>query len=146
MSDTIRLERHYDATAAELWELLATRDGLASWLMPNDFEPIIGHRFTFTDTPRPPLYDGLVHCTVLDIDPPRMLRLQWVGGPVDTVVTLTVTDVNPGCIRLGLEQSGFSRGLTSWIARLALDLGWRKLLRRNLERELSSATGRQSTT
>lgn len=136
MSGTIRLQREYDATVEELWDLLATRDGLAAWLMPNDFEPVVGHRFTFTDTPRPPLYDGVVGCTVLELEPLRRLRLSWVGGPIDTVVTFTLTELAPGRVRLELEHTGFS-GLRASFVRAVLGLGWRGLLRRELPRTIT---------
>lgn len=136
MSGTIRLQREYDATVEELWDLLATRDGLAAWLMPNDFEPVVGHRFTFTDTPRPPLYDGVVGCTVLELEPLRRLRLSWVGGPIDTIVTFTLTELEPGRVRLELEHTGFS-GLRGSFVRAVLGLGWRGLLRRELPRTIA---------
>ncbi len=137
MSGAIRLHREYDATPAEVWELIATSDGLSAWLMPNDFEPVEGHCFTFTDTPRPPLYDGIVGCTVLEIQPLRLLRLSWAGGPVDTVVTFTLSELAPERTRLNLDHSGFS-GLKASIARGILDLGWRKLLRRTIPESLAT--------
>lgn len=136
MSGTIRLQREFDATPAELWDLIATRDGLAAWLMPNDFQPVVGHRFTFTDTPRPPLYDGVVGCTVLALEPMERLQLSWVGGPVDTVVTFTLTELDPGRVRLELEHTGFS-GLRAAFVRAVLGLGWRSLLRRELPRTIA---------
>lgn len=137
MTGTIRLAREYDATRAELWDLLATRDGLAAWLMPNDFEPRVGHRFTFTDRPRPPFFDGIVGCEVLELTPLHRLRISWCGGPVDTIVTFTLTDVAPGRVRLELEHTGFT-GLRAGIVRAILGLGWRDLLRRALPRAIRS--------
>lgn len=137
MSGAIRLHREFEASRAELWELIATSDGLAEWLMPNDFEPVVGHRFTFTDRPRPPLFDGVVGCTVLDIEPQQLLRLSWTGGPIDTVVSFTLTELDPRRVRLDLEQTGFS-GTRAAIVRAVLDLGWRSLLRRTIPRTLTT--------
>jgi uncharacterized protein YndB with AHSA1/START domain len=137
VSGVIRLHRSYQATRAELWDLIATQEGLASWLMPNDFRPEIGHRFTFTDRPRPPFFDGIVGCAVLDLEPLHRLRISWSGGPVDTVVTFTIVDAEPGWVRLDLEHSGFT-GLRAGIVRAILDLGWRDLLRRALSRRLAN--------
>jgi uncharacterized protein YndB with AHSA1/START domain len=136
VTGTIRLQREFDATPTELWDLIATRDGLAAWLMPNDFQPVVGHRFTFTDTPRPPIYDGVVGCTVLALEPMERLQLSWVGGPVDTVVTFTLTELEPGRVRLELEHTGFS-GLRASFVRAVLGLGWRSLLRRELPRTIA---------
>jgi uncharacterized protein YndB with AHSA1/START domain len=104
--------------------------------MPNDFEPVEGHRFTFTDRPRPPLYDGVVGCTVLKVEPMRLLRMSWTGGPIDTVVTFTLTELGPNRTRLDLEHSGFV-GLSASIVRSVLELGWRKLMRREIPEMLS---------
>lgn len=137
MSGVIRLHRSYQATRAELWDLIATQEGLASWLMPNDFQPEIGHRFTFTDRPRPPFFDGIVGCVVLDLEPLHLLRISWSGGPVDTVVAFTIHEGEPGWVRLDLEHSGFT-GLRAGIVRAILDLGWRDLFRRALPRRLAN--------
>jgi uncharacterized protein YndB with AHSA1/START domain len=136
MSGPIRVSREYEGTREELWELIATSEGLAAWLMPNDFRPEVGHRFTFTDKPRPPVYDGIVGCEVLEIEPFERLRVSWCGGPVDTEVTFTLSEPAPGRVRLDLEQSGFE-GLRAAVVRVVLDLGWRDLLRRRLPRHIA---------
>ncbi|MGF1665095.1 MAG: SRPBCC domain-containing protein [Acidimicrobiia bacterium] len=137
---TINVHREYDADPEELWELVATSEGLAEWLMPNDFAPVVGHRFTFTDTPRPPFYDGLVGCEVLELDPPRLLTISWAGGPVDTVVTFRLVPLGSGRTRLELTHTGFS-GLKAGIVRAILGLGWSRLLRRHIPRALAAHRG-----
>ena len=47
--------------------------------MPNDFEPVVGYRFTFQTKPMGD-WDGIVHCEVLQCDPPSLLRYSWKGG------------------------------------------------------------------
>jgi uncharacterized protein YndB with AHSA1/START domain len=45
-----------------VWRALTDSDLLARWLMPNDFRPVPGHRFSFRTTPRPGQgFDGVVH-------------------------------------------------------------------------------------
>jgi uncharacterized protein YndB with AHSA1/START domain len=131
MKNSIHVQREYNATVEELWELIATCEGLSSWLMPNDFAPIVGDTFTFTDKPHKPFYDGIVGCTVLAVEPMAMLRFSWVGGPIDTVVEFRLTGLDSGRTRLDVQQTGFS-GLKSQAVRAILDLGWRDLLRRKL--------------
>lgn len=41
---------------------LTDRAALASWLMPSDFAPEVGHRFPLTARPAPG-FDGVVRCT-----------------------------------------------------------------------------------
>ena len=78
----------------DVWQALTDRDELGGWLLPNDFAPRVGHRFT--------LHGGVplglppaVHCEVLEIDPPHRLVLGWdlrPGAP-RTVVEFTVRRV-----------------------------------------------------
>jgi uncharacterized protein YndB with AHSA1/START domain len=131
VSKSIQVGKVYNATVPELWDLIATREGLETWLMPNDFQPIVGHRFTFTDTPRKPLYDGIVGCQVLHIDPLKSLRISWSGGPIETIVEFALRNVDANRTRLDVTQSGFS-GLKAQAVRLFLDLGWRSLLRHKI--------------
>lgn len=128
---TIRRRRTFDATVDEVWALVATSEGLAEWLMENDFEPRVGHRFTLRDRPRPPVWDGEVACEVLEVVLPERLRFTWVGGPVDTVVTFELQALPDGRCALELTHEGFE----GWRARLVggiLGSGWRDLLRRRI--------------
>ena len=138
MAAEIRLQRTYGVDPEELWPLIATSEGLSEWLMPNDFSPVPGHAFTFTDTPRPPLYDGIVGARVLAIDPPRRLQISWAGGGVDTVVTFELEPVSGGTT-LHLLHEGFA-GPRGALARAILGLGWRDLLRRRVPRALAGRT------
>jgi uncharacterized protein YndB with AHSA1/START domain len=61
---------------------------VARWLMPNDFLPVPGHEFTFRTEPVPQHgFDGVVHCQVLEVQPPRLVRFSWRSGILDTTVT-----------------------------------------------------------
>jgi uncharacterized protein YndB with AHSA1/START domain len=52
----------------KVWRALTDPGLLASWLMPNDFEPRVGHRFTFRTDPVPAHgFDGIVRCEVLEL-------------------------------------------------------------------------------
>ncbi len=137
MSGTIRLSHEYDASAEDLWELVASREGLASWLMDNDFEPVVGHAFTFRTEPRPPFFDGVVGSQVLRIEPPRLLEISWVGGPVDTVVSFVLEPLGPDRTRLDLVHTGFA-GLRGRAVQHVLGMGWRGLLRREIPRRLTA--------
>ena len=45
-------------------------------------------------------------CEVLDLQPPRLLRMSWRGGLLDTTVTWTLRPEGRGT-RLFLEHAGF---------------------------------------
>jgi uncharacterized protein YndB with AHSA1/START domain len=77
-----------------VWNAIADRDALAQWLMPNDFEPRVGHRFHFDAGPP----RGLVDAEVLELDPPRRIRLRWMIDGVATTVTITLRGDGDGTI------------------------------------------------
>ncbi|MBO0703849.1 MAG: SRPBCC domain-containing protein [Candidatus Dormibacteraeota bacterium] len=107
MTTSIRREVFYPHPPERVWRALTDPAALALWLMPNDFQPRLGHRFTFQTEPLPPDFDGIVHCEVTELDPPRRLAYTWSGGPgVDTLVRYRLEREDTGT-RLHFEQSGF---------------------------------------
>ena len=68
----------YPHPVDRVWEALTSSEALAAWLMPNDFKPAVGHRFTFRTKPAPG-FDGVVRCEVLELDPPAQDGVV-VGG------------------------------------------------------------------
>ncbi len=111
-----------------VWTAFATSGDLAAWLMPNDFRPELGASFTFRADPAPG-FDGIVHCEVLDFDPPRLWQVSWKAGKVDTVLTITLAPA-PGGTRLRLSHAGF--GVGTLLPRVVLGMGWTRLLRGKL--------------
>ena len=130
----LEVDRTYPHPPELVWRALTTSELLAAWLMPNDFEPVVGHRFTFRTEPGPG-FDGVVRCEVLELTPPGggegvepgpgVLELSWVGGPIDTVVRFQVAAVEGGT-RLVVTQSGF-RGVKAWLVSRILAAGNRTL-------------------
>lgn len=115
----------FDVSAATMWRALTDSDLLGVWFMPNDFRPEVGHKFTMTTDPAP-MFDGTVHIEVLEIDAPHRMRWSWKGGPIDTIVTFTVTELGPHKCRLDFLQEGF-KGLGAQFALLFLRGGWKTL-------------------
>jgi uncharacterized protein YndB with AHSA1/START domain len=110
----------------KVWRALTDPERLAAWLMPNDFRPVVGHRFQFRAQPQPG-WDGVVHCEVLVVEPPSLLRYAWRGGAsgqttLDTVVTWTLEPSGAGT-RLKLEHAGF--GAKNAFAYENMGKGWR---------------------
>ncbi|MGC5617173.1 SRPBCC family protein [Georgenia sp. Z1491] len=114
----------FDVPASTLWRALTEPELLATWLMPNDFRPEVGHRFTMTTEPAP-MFDGTVHLEVLEIEAPHRMRWSWRGGPIDTIVTFEVVETGPDSCRFEFLQEGFS-GLGAEFARVFLSGGWKK--------------------
>ena len=137
---TIAVDQFLSHPPAKVWRALTDSDLLARWLMPNDFTPVLGHRFTLRTAPRPQQgFDGVVHGEVLAIEPLRLLRFSWRGGGLDTVVTWTLVPEGRGC-RLFLEHDGFDPDdpVHQRIFTI-LDGGWRSHVWRRLEQALAEA-------
>lgn len=115
-----------------VWQAIADRTALAEWMYPNDFEPRVGHQFTFRVPPKPEVgFDGLVvRCKVLECTPPSRLVFSWsVDGPVaNTQVSFQLEPDGDGT-RLFFEHSGFD--LAHPFGNQAFkgaEFGWAKML------------------
>jgi uncharacterized protein YndB with AHSA1/START domain len=110
VTDAIRRELRLPQPPAQVWNALATSDALARWMYPNDFQPRVGHRFTFRVPPNPTVgFDGLtVRCEVLECQPPSRLAFSWsVGGPVDNTRVSYLLEPDGEGTRLLFEHAGF---------------------------------------
>jgi uncharacterized protein YndB with AHSA1/START domain len=117
-----------------VWRALTTAELIGRWLMPNDFVPMAGHRFTFRSKPMGG-WDGVVECEVLEVEPYRKLVYSWKGGTddnarygsrLDTLVTWTLEPVQGGT-RLRLVHAGF-RSPQNDFAFDAMSPGWGRVL------------------
>lgn len=136
MKRNLKLERVYPHPPAKLWRALTRREALATWLMENDFEAVLGHRFTFRAKPVPG-WDGVTYCEVIELVPERVLAFTWRGGAgggkpptLDTVVRFRLEPVDGGT-KLVLEHNGFS-GLRSVMVSFMMRSGWAKMMARRL--------------
>ena len=92
-----------------VWQSLTDRDALAEWMFPNDFAPRVGHHFTFRVPPNPKMgFDGmLVHCEVLECEPPHRLAFSWSAGElVGTRVSFRLEADGEGTL-VFFEHAGF---------------------------------------
>lgn len=129
MKRDIAFEVDYPHPPQKVWRALTDSKILARWLMENDFEPRLGHRFTFRMKPQPG-FDGIVHCEVRELNEPRRLSYSWTGGPLRSEVTFTLTPT-PAGTRLRLEHNGFE-GMKAVLLSFLMGGGWGKMLRRRI--------------
>lgn len=110
MTNTIRRELTFAQPPDTVWRALTDRAVLAQWMYPNDFEPRVGHQFTFRVPPKPQLEEGLVvHCEVLTCAPPSELVFTWVVGDfLDTRVSYRLEPAGTGT-RVLFEHAGFEQ-------------------------------------
>ena len=138
MKRDLHIEEMYPYPPERIWRALTNSEAMADWLMPNTFEPRIGHRFQFKTKPAPG-FDGIVNCEVLELDPPRTLAFTWCGGGLETVVRFRLDAAGEGT-RLRFEQTGF-RGMKGMMVSVILSKGWKSSI---LPKNLPAAAGRMA--
>jgi uncharacterized protein YndB with AHSA1/START domain len=118
----------------KVWRALTESELLAAWLMPNDFKPTRGHHFMFlTDAAPKSGFDGRIHCTVLRIEPPRLLAISWRSSGLDSTVTWRLQAEGQGT-RLFLTHDGFNEFDPAQTATFKiLNGGWSGHLQKRLE-------------
>jgi uncharacterized protein YndB with AHSA1/START domain len=132
MTKTVRREVVIPQPREQVWRALTDRATLAEWMYPNDFEPRVGHHFTFRVPPNPRAgFDGLVvRCEVLECDPPGRLVFSWSAHAlVGTRVSFRLEPEGEGT-RVLLEHSGFDVS-QPWAeqALRGAEFGWAKMLK-----------------
>ncbi|GAA0551314.1 SRPBCC family protein [Actinomadura livida] len=135
---SIEVEEFLPHPPAKVWRALTEPELLARWLMPNDFKPVVGHRFTFASKPIPNVdFDGTVDCRVLAIEEERLLRISWGGGGLDTTVTWRLVPEGRGT-RLFIEHAGFDLDdPVNAFAFRGMGSGWRTGVIRSLHAALA---------
>lgn len=145
---SIQVDQFYPHPPEKLWRALTEPELMEQWLMPNDFRPELGHDFTFKARPVEQTgFSGAIACTVLEINPPHVLRISWTDAAVDseagaarTEVSWTLQAEGKGT-RLFLEHSGFDPDdPTQQLARRIMNGGWRSHVLRRLGELLESET------
>jgi uncharacterized protein YndB with AHSA1/START domain len=109
---SIVVERTMPHPPEKIWRALTQSHLIAEWLMENDFQPKVGHRFNFRGKPIPNLWNGVTDCEVLAIEQPARLVYSWNASGEEakdglkTIVTWTLTPERGGT-RVRMEQAGF---------------------------------------
>src|SRR4028119_302929 len=108
----LKTEVFYPYPPERLWQVLTNRRALAAWLMDNDFEPRVGHKFRFHPDPQQG-WEEAIHCEVIELNEPRSLSYTWRGGFMgkSTIVTWTLLPVDGGT-QLQLEHKGLESEVT----------------------------------
>jgi uncharacterized protein YndB with AHSA1/START domain len=114
MTDTaetvsVVVERDIPHPPEKVWRALTQPHLIAEWLMANDFEPRLGHKFNLRWENRG--MSGVIDAEVLKIEPHHTLVYTWNSMGIDTVVTFTLTPI-PSGTHLKMEQGGFAPDAT----------------------------------
>lgn len=168
MKRSIRIERTLPHPVGTVWRALTEAPLLGKWLMENDFEPKLGHRFNFRMKPQRG-WDGLTHCEVIALEPKRRVAYTYRGQAtgekplgcagvdstqadravkgfffdLDTVLSFSIapgsrSDGNETTV-LTVEHSGF-KGFKMVLVSLIMESGWRRRVLRRLKTVLAELT------
>ena len=64
---TLVVERIMPHSPERIWRALTQSALIGEWLMQNDFQPVVGHRFNFRSPPAPH-WNGVLDCEVLVVE------------------------------------------------------------------------------
>src|SRR5262249_9176045 len=145
MGKSLRKEAFYPYPPESVWTAITDRRALAEWLMPNDFEPTVGHRFHFQVDPMPG-WSNKYECEVVEVTPPKRLVYTWIHLPKDASkpkpLPMTLTwELTPegGGTRLVLVQTGIE--VMGWWSRISMSFGWGTMLNRWIPKVLKNVSG-----
>ena len=104
-SKTLVIERVMPHAPEKVWRALTQQELVAEWLLKNDFQPVVGHKFTFRADPVPN-WNGVIDCQVLVVEPHKKLSYSWGSMGMGTIVVWTLAATQGGTL-VRMEQSGF---------------------------------------
>jgi uncharacterized protein YndB with AHSA1/START domain len=99
---TVVVEREIPFPPEKIWRALTQPHLIEEWLMKSDFEPVVGHGFSFRAD------WGSVDCKVQAVEPNRTLAYTWGAYGLESVVTWSLTPMGSGTL-LRMEQRGFRK-------------------------------------
>jgi uncharacterized protein YndB with AHSA1/START domain len=124
---SVIVERDIPHPPEKIWRALTEPHLIEEWLMQNDFQPVVDHRFNLRGD------WGAVDCQVLEIEPHKTLSYRWDAMGLESIVTWTLTPTRTGT-HLRVEQAGFRRDQEQ--AFQGAKFGWQKFFA-NLEQVLA---------
>jgi uncharacterized protein YndB with AHSA1/START domain len=108
---SVVVERQMAHPPEKIWRALTQGPLIEDWLMANDFQPVVGHRFNLRTAPSPH-WNGVLDCEVLAVEDNRRLAYTWnssgeeAATGLKTVVTWTLTPIGRSTL-VRMEQTGF---------------------------------------
>lgn len=126
----------FQASIEKVWVTVSTSEGIASWFMPNDFRPELGHEFHLQSP------FGPSPCKVTEIHAPSRLSFTWDkdGWVVSFILKELGDQTEFTLIHGGWKQSGEivpKANENASVIRDRMDQGWAGLmenLRKAVER------------
>jgi uncharacterized protein YndB with AHSA1/START domain len=123
---SVVIEKELPHPPEKIWRALTQGPLIKEWMMDNDFQPVVGHRFQFRSTPVPN-WNGIIDSEVLAVQPTEKLSYSWVSMGLESVVVWTLAATEGGTL-LRMEQSGF--GPDQDFAFKGATYGWKNFVAR----------------
>ncbi|RYL93447.1 SRPBCC domain-containing protein [Sporolactobacillus sp. THM7-4] len=119
-----------NASIEKVWNAVTTAEGIASWWMPNTFEPVMGKEFVlhagnFGDSP----------CKITELDPPYRVGFDWGK---DWHLAFELKKLEDGKTEFTLIHSGWDANKSTEFGqphtrvRGVMDGGWEKIVKEKL--------------
>jgi len=121
---SVVIEREIPYPPDKIWRALTEGVLIKEWLLDNNFEPVVGHRFNFRVKPVPN-WNGLIDSEVLVVEPNKKLSYSWNTLGLETVVVFTLVATSGGTL-VRMEQSGFPTDHEA--AYRGANYGWQKFI------------------
>ena len=118
------IEKELPYPPEKIWRALTEGVLIKEWLMDNDFQLVVGHRFNFRATPMPQ-WNGVIDCEVLVVEPNKKLSYSWNSLGLESVVVWTLVATEGGTL-VRMEQSGFRPDQEA--AYKGANYGWQKFI------------------
>jgi uncharacterized protein YndB with AHSA1/START domain len=118
------IEKEMPYSPEKIWRALTEGSLIKEWLMDNDFQPVVGHSFSFRSTPVPN-WDGIIKSEVLVVEPNKKLSYSWSTLGLESAVVWTLVATNGGTL-VRMEHSGFQPDQEA--AYKGATYGWQRFL------------------
>jgi uncharacterized protein YndB with AHSA1/START domain len=118
------IEKELPHPPEKIWRALTQGALLKEWLLDNDFQPLVGHKFNFRSPPMPN-WNGLIDSEVLVVEPNKKLSYSWNSLGLVSVVVWTLLATSSGTL-VRMEHSGFRPDQEA--AYQGANYGWRKFM------------------
>lgn len=121
---SIVIEKELPHPPEKIWRALTQGPLIKEWLMDNDLQPVVGHKFNFRSTPVAN-WNGIIDSEVLAVEPNKKLSYSWNSLGLESVVVWTLVETSGGTL-VRMEQSGFRPDQE--VAYKGANYGWQKFI------------------
>jgi uncharacterized protein YndB with AHSA1/START domain len=126
---SVVVEREFAHPPEKVWRALTQGPLIKEWMLDNDFQPVVGHKFKFQSTPVPG-WNGIIDSEVQVIEPGKRLTYTWKTMGMESLVMWTLAPKGANTV-VRMEHAGFKS--TSDAAYKGATYGWQKFIG-NLDR------------